>query len=497
MTLGDYYRNRGNLLEPQQILTKVKNDVLNQLDKKTSIEDCKELQDFLNAAFYPEKYNKAKNFQEYNKKITQTIEMAYQKKYDVFLNNFTLGSSDVTYGKLKELIRNKHEAFEHKTRIYVQTIKTRLEQTYKAIENLNINNSTEEFMKIKGDLQKLQKLLEEALTFKADGYDKRGEYISFDKNKNIIDLIRQIDEIFRNLSGGVFSPQDYGQILEWTLQALSGESEKIIDQVGDDLTDELLEKLTNTAGSEKTSGNSNIYVKITAKNLGNNFIETKSTDTDSIEYTIKDSEGGEFSFKATKGFTPNRERQGKMDVNFLYKNNVGETIPFRISAKNWKNLNRDFGETNIAYALLRTIGNANTESYVFTLQDQSPSNFENVQIAHLIAMYSIILDILMGYSQENNYADTLVINIRDEQRVIVASIFEILNNINEDLDNLHIPDYNYQQIQNNLRTIMRSLQGSKKKSETYYAMSLKYLQSTKVRLRYASISRYINTPITV
>jgi hypothetical protein len=46
-----------------------------------------------------------------------------------------------------------------------------------------------------------------------------------------------------------------------------------------------------------------------------------------------------------------------MDVNFTFNDVAGKPIPFRISAKNWQTLNRDFGETNIVYALLRSAGN--------------------------------------------------------------------------------------------------------------------------------------------
>jgi hypothetical protein len=61
---------------------------------------------------------------------------------------------------------------------------------------------------------------------------------------------------------------------------------------------------------------------------------------------------------------------------------------------------------------------------------QDKYNTDIVNAAHRLAKYSILIDILMGYSQTENYADTIVINVRSEQRVIVGSIVDIIDQIN-------------------------------------------------------------------
>jgi hypothetical protein len=45
---------------------------------------------------------------------------------------------------------------------------------------------------------------------------------------------------------------------------------------------------------------------------------------------------------------------------------------------------------------------------------QDKYNTDIVNAAHRLAKYSILIDILMGYSQTENYADTIVINVRSE-----------------------------------------------------------------------------------
>ena len=139
-----------------------------------------------------------------------------------------------------------------------------------------------------------------------------------------------------------------------------------------------------------------------------------------------------------KDFNPDKDRQGKMDVEFMFNTEAKQTIPFRISAKNWQTLDRDFGETNVIYALLRSAGNESAVEYAFAMQDKDATN---LSAAHRLAKYSLLVDILMGYSQQNNYADTIVINVRNEQRVIVASIIDIVDQINADLNSFNLAGY--------------------------------------------------------
>jgi hypothetical protein len=68
---------------------------------------------------------------------------------------------------------------------------------------------------------------------------------------------------------------------------------------------------------------------------------------------------------------------------------------------------------------MRTLGaDSVIDDYIEPLFDKVL--FENNKIGddpHLIAKYSLLLDILMGYSQINNYADTVVINNRSKREI--------------------------------------------------------------------------------
>jgi hypothetical protein len=103
-----------------------------------------------------------------------------------------------------------------------------------------------------------------------------------------------------------------------------------------------------------------------------------------------------------------------MDVDF----NIPDMGNFRISAKNWATvedegaIKRNFGETSIYSALKREINPREmldyypkvfAYSYVsFSIKSNNNNNnnikFNAIKRAHALAKYSLLLDILMGYS---------------------------------------------------------------------------------------------------
>jgi hypothetical protein len=71
--------------------------------------------------------------------------------------------------------------------------------------------------------------------------------------------------------------------------------------------------------------------------------------------------------------------------------------PFRISAKNWNSAN-DFGETNLWYALSRTVSKKTAlEHYMYSLAAYE-ANDNQLKAAHNLAKMSVFLDTIMGYS---------------------------------------------------------------------------------------------------
>ena len=498
MTLGEYYSSKHRGISPEKRLSQIHRDIRKRGYAKKTLKQCKDLQDFLNQAFYPEKYL-PKDGKNYTELIARLVSQAYQEKYDIALSNFQMGSSGVTYGdvtvsSLPTLLREKHESFEHSSKIYISTIQSRLDRVKQALAGTD-NVNTPDVEAYRKELLSLEQMLNELLSVKGVEQDKSGAYLALKGNEPLLQAVNIMDQKFAAASkvGGIFKPQDYGQVLEWILQAFSNNGNSLAEQAAEHLVDGLVEQMTNTAGSSKTTSKGD-FLKVTSKDIkvDGTFVSTGMDDKGQAEYSVSDGVNS-FSFSAVQGFNPDSERQGKMDVNFTFNDSAGKSIPFRISAKNWQTLDRDFGETNIAYALLRSAGNESTVEYAFAMQDKYNTNIVNA--AHRLAKYSILIDILMGYSQTENYADTIVINVRSEQRVIVGSIVDIIDQINKDLDNLAIAGYEDDTIHANMMIIRGAIDKTTGRSKEYTALSLKYLQATRVRLTYSAIQNAIRTPL--
>jgi hypothetical protein len=65
--------------------------------------------------------------------------------------------------------------------------------------------------------------------------------------------------------------------------------------------------------------------------------------------------------------------------------------------------------------------------YSLGLSDQEAQGAK--ESAHDMAKFAIVLDTLMGYSQKNNWADTLVINLRAKKHVVVEHIPTLIKDV--------------------------------------------------------------------
>lgn len=487
MNLNEYYHasDRENL--PRKSLDNLHDSVLAQLSRKITQQECDKLQTFFNAVFYPEKYSGNNiDAQKYHKAITQLINQAYEKKYEVALNNFNIGSEHVSYGvdinNLEKLIRDRYESFSHQNRIYKSTIESRLAKVQTAINNAGINTKAEDLTQYEKDLLALEKDLKSMRRFKSMGLDKSGEFYDLTKGGTIVERVQRIDAQYKALSeiGGIFSPTDFGQVLEWVLQAFDASTEPLIEDVVDNLvTEELIEKAMKTAGSDTTGKDG---LKITLKTSSNK--NSKTIKKENKEFFISDGDGNSFSFKAVQGFKPDSDRQGKMDVNFTFNDN-GNYIPFRISAKNWQGLNRDFGSTNVIYALIRSLDIEGAELYTSAMTDEG----QVVQDANELAKYAILVDILMGYSQKNNYADTLFINDRVGKAVYVISLVDLFEKIYNNIAKVNIQGYDSDTVETKLKILKRAV--DKSQGDSYRDLAWKYLQTVSCEVHFRNIAPYI------
>lgn len=497
MNFQEYYQNlsRSNI-KPSQSLEESRNNILKRLNGKASVEDCKNLQDFFNHAFYPEKYGDGDGSQYYNK-IIKAVEAAYQEQYDKKLNNFSMGASSITYGynadELPKLIREKYEDFNHKEKIYVSTLELRLKKVKDLLQEIDINNADENIKEIGKNLDFLRKNLEDLLSIKDISFDGKNQaFLDLKKNNGIYKKVKKIDELYQALSqsGGIFRPQDYGQILEWVLQAFDASKEPLIDEISEDIIEkEFIEKMTKTAGS-LTTGQSFLDIRTPKVQFDNKYIKKKTKKEEKTKVEIKGDKGS-FKFEHISGFKPDTDRQGKMDVEFIFNNN-GKYIPFRISAKNWKYLSgHDFGHTALIYALLRTLGEGITEDYIYIMQDEN--NKDIVKQGHNLAKYSILADILIGYSQKNNYADTILINDRQGKRVIVISLIDLMEKIYEKIKSQEVKGYQDNQIHKNMIIMRQAIEKQRQKgrSRAYRDLAFKYMQSIQVSIHFENIKQHI------
>lgn len=389
-----------------------------------------------------------------------------------------------------------HEAFEHKNYIERSTIEQRLQNLKRYLEEINqlissgqLSESSEKYKKIISDCNSLERDLNTLLK------ETTGEKIVFAQEKtDIKNLVDHMDKLYHGLSTsyGAVPPQGYGDLLEWALQALIHESDKIGEMAVDDLVNDMI---TNVAGSQRIgSKNSNIGISINKNELKNTpFIKKSEKDSKDIKFEIPNPNGeGEplLSFKYTSGFNYDKERQGKMDIDFSLPEPKEGNRNFRISAKNWANLkNRDFGSSNLAYTLLRTIGEEGTDLYGYIMSDDKRSD-RSITQAHKVAKLSIILDILMGYSQSENFADTIVINDRSAGQMRIYSIYKIINHIDKNIKSIKISGYNEDIIHNKMSILRNQLLKSLKegRSDTVRSLFYKYLQSVKVTLMYSNLN---------
>ena len=128
---------------------------------------------------------------------------------------------------------------------------------------------------------------------------------------------------------------------------------------------------------------------------------------------------------------------------------------FRISAKNWKTISgSDFGETDLQGAILRNSSLNDAFSYGLQLgwmdkvqRENAPTSITYEQQLHHFARLNLLLDIVMGYSQDSGFVNTLIINDRQFQKIRVYSIKDILHNLENDIIKLSkCSNYNEEQV---------------------------------------------------
>ena len=499
MNLGEYYSLQDRYKNANDLYAEIKNSATAAFSTGPTLEDCQRLRAFLKAAFYPDNPDNSIIYQ----RVKNIVQQYYEKIWNIKLNDFNMAGGDdgnISYSGLDEvpgIIRDLYDRdFTHTQRIKMTTIEKRLESVKQYLNNLS---TASQLAALEGPVGQLKNSLESLAT---EMTDSKGWLILKD-DPGLLKRVQEMDGLYQALSSvgtGVFSPEQLGEVLEVVLQALGGESNNIADSLGEQITDEFIASLKNgRAGQENVAlsserflnykiGFEETYGKINGTgNLGwrRGIFKTGSKDSNMVHLDLKSGakDGGHFSFDYNRSFNPNGGRQGKMDVNFVLGDGQGPGQTFRISAKNW-NKTGDFGETPLAYALLRSSGLQNTSNYAYIMQDEKI----DITDAHNFAKLAILLDILMGYSQTQNYADTVVINLRSISDVIVFSLKEILKNVINNIENFSPKGYQSATVHAHLVKIRKILKSDIiNRSEAYEAIAMRYLQSIKTTITYQNI----------
>lgn len=495
MNLGEYYKNRN--ITPEGLYGKAKTDFLSHtiITSGPSKENVQKLENFLNNVVYTNdsKYDNLRS------RVSSLVQQQYEKEFNITMdnleNNLTLNESVGYTGmnrmnNVDAIIRGLHDNSLAKNKTVSKiALEKRLEQVQMAImkisENPNSNINIEQLPKIENDLVILESLLQGLLN-EHFSYIQGGKQVLKIKNgsgivtnENIYDRILQVDALYNGLSSvgsGIFTEQELGIIEETILGALSDDVNELSDAQAEML---LNEKLTGMQTRNEGSTKGLIHYRVGTNNPKIGKITGKGKNK-SLTITDPVFPGGSFSFKYNSSLSPNSDVQGKMDVNFILGGQ--ERLPFRISAKNWRSLNnRDFGSTQLAYAIIRSLDFDSLIDYLYLMQDE----YIQLQQAHNFAKLCVLLDTVMGFSQKNLYADTLVINERGV-KYHVYSIKEIIQNA---LDkDFKVNGYNNGYVHQNITNIRKAIIAKRGRSASFQYYSIKYAQSLMVSISGSTVN---------
>lgn len=310
---------------------------------------------------------------------------------------------------------------EHSTGIRVQTVDNRAKQ----LQSL-LNSATYEFLEknhkvIKAEVEQcindMKALIGEDAIL--SNLSKTKQTLKY--NENTASLINTFDTLYQTilsaLGGNV--GQIYGKAFERMLTAFN----QLVNNYEDYTIQQIFAEKFKTAG-DMSSVRGELETNVLTAHQTNNRTFSLTPDPTDKNQVVQ--------------ITAFDERQGKMDVCFTMPGEYASNKQFRVSAKSWLGMaGHNFGETSLFNALTRTAGIDHTLAYGLVVGYYNPKQelWDSVQ-AHEFAKTCILLDTIMGFSQKNNWADTIVVQNRlDPKRPIsVYSIRKLLQTPLKKLD---------------------------------------------------------------
>lgn len=398
--------------------------MLNKINSKfkdsNTPKKCLELQDFLNGLFYSK--GETKKPAGFDEKVIKIFEEMTNKTLEKLDNENFWATAPKTSSVQTEYmaLRSMWEDFHHTQKINTKTLRTRLNslvEAFNKLESVGLDKLSDESKKLKDMIEKAITLYEQAL--KDLGIDSNTDYwIDLKEDDNLRVLIQSLDDAYKEVSIAPITTTDYGSLFEYGLGIAAMVAEQAADNVTDVIIDESFSKdavLKKVTGQQRTGGE-NIISLNTIVGSKVNVDKNASKKDVNVSLVVGNKKEGGFTIN-TAIPKANASRPGKMDVQFNFSD--GDKTPFRISAKNWL-ASRDFGESSLLSILQRTAPDGKSiQRYMYALGTPKGNSLEK---AHEFAKMAIVLDTLVGYSQKENWADTLVINDRKNGKIIVEHI---------------------------------------------------------------------------
>lgn len=424
-------------LSPEEIL----NNTLNRLGKVSPKKaKCDELEIFLNNMIYGDNGH-SKEAERLAEIATKYFEEKFQGQFDRFdfASKVLSRNNPEDVGKIA---LEDRESFSHEKYIQYNTV---MERLYNALFQMDaLQNSSDPIADYDNIMQNLQAIVdtaEQLLKTEEAALLSGSQHINVTKNTK--DLINKLDGLYQQMTFFKSLPltsYDIGYVFEKALQALG--TTKTLDEMTDDMVYDELYKgfMKNTSGMEAVSRGG--LISVAGVKVDSPIAKSGTKNQKTTTYNITGDNGSTLTIKGVFD-----DKQGKMDVQLTMP---GSGQIFRASAKNWESMQkRDFGSTSLAAALLRTAGL--NEMFGYGIGLGWPDSYANEQTLHSYAKIAAIADIVMGYSQESAYADTIIINDRSRRHIYVYSMEEILKESYNKINELSLPGYNSGSIQSALQ----------------------------------------------
>lgn len=420
-------------LSPEQIL----NNTLNRLGNLSPDQiKCQELEVFLNNMIYGENGH-SKEAERLANIATKYFEEKFQGQFDQFdFASKVLGRDSAE--DVGKIALEDRESFSHKNYIQYNTV---MERLYNALFQMDaLQNSSEpiaDYDKIMQNLQAIIDTAEQLLKTEEAALLSGSQHINVTENTK--GLINKLDNLYQQMTffkSLPLSSYDIGYVFEKALQALG--TTTTIEEMTDDMLYDTFRQATSGMETVSRGG----LVSVSGVKVDPPITKSGTKGQKTTTYNITGDNGSTLSIKGVFD-----EKQGKMDVQLTMPNS-GQI--FRASAKNWESMQkRDFGNTSLSAALLRSAGL--NEMFGYGIGLGWPNSYANEQTLHNYAKIAAIADIVMGYSQETKYVDTIIINDRSRRHIYVYSMAEILKEAYNKINELSLPGYNSDSIESALQ----------------------------------------------